>query len=190
MARVIVKDNIRIGHVYECIFGLFKKLPHYIGDDPDSPATTTLKHEAVENDYDYRIPNELIKKRAVVVIGKNSGQYVVVPVSSTQAIHKKPRKYPEALGLHVRLLEEDLPNAGKYADTKPRWAKCDLVTTVDGGRFRDIYDECSQRHVTAHAVTADTLRDIRYGVMRAIGLRDLIPSVAAAPEALSSCPDA
>lgn len=172
MAKLIVKNNIRIGHVYECIFGSFKRLH----PDEEGNLTTVNKDEADPVAYDYRIPVELVKKRAVVVIGKQKGQYIVVPVSSTQATDKKPHKYPENMGIHIRLTEEDLPKRGKYFEFKPRWAKCDLVTTVDGGRLRDIFDTESETHVPAHAVTARTLLEIRYGVMRAIGLRDLVPS--------------
>lgn len=172
MAQLIVKGNIRIGHVYECIFGLFKRLH----PDEEGNLTTVNKDEADHDAYDYRIPVELIKKRAVVVIGKHKGQYIVVPISSTQATDRKPHKYPENMGIHIRLAAYDLPQGGKYSESKPRWAKCDLVTTVDGRRLRDIYDAEAQTHIPAHAVTQSTLLEIRYGVMRAIGLRDLVPA--------------
>lgn len=171
MAKLIINGNVQIGHVYECIFGLFKReTPGENGE-----LTTANKHEAVSNDYDYRIPVELIKKRAVVVIGKHNGLYIVVPISSTQATHKKFSKYPENKGIHIRLVEGDLPAHGKYNQFKPRWAKCDLVTTVDGGRLRDIFDIETQLHISAHRVTDNTLLHIRYGVMRSIGVGDLVP---------------
>lgn len=172
MAKLNTNGHIRIGHVYECIFGLFKRLQ----PDEAGNLTTVNKDEADSTAYDYRIPVELVKKRAVVVIGKHKGQYIVVPISSTQATDKKPHKYPESMGTHIRLTECDLPQRGKYSEFKPRWAKCDLVTTVDGGRLRDIFDTEAHAHVPAHAVTSNTLLEIRYGVMRAIGLRDLVPS--------------
>lgn len=142
---------------------------------PGDTVTTDSRDMAVDNDYNYRIPNEIIKKRAVVVIGKNNGQYIVIPISSKKAMHKKAFKEPANTGLHVLLKEEDLPKAGKYSQVKNRWAKCDLITTVDGGRLRDIYDAESERHAQAHPITSDTLLKIRYGVMMAIGLREIIP---------------
>ncbi len=171
MAQLQISGNVRIGYVYECEFGLFKKArPSHAND-----LATSDKSEALDNDYNYRIPNELVKRRAVVVIGKHGGQYIVVPVSSTKETHKKPHKEPEFMGIHVRLQDGDMPVTLRYTQGKDRWAKSNLVTTVDGGRLRDIYDQQSRQCIPAHAVSARTLELIRYGVLLSIGMPHLVP---------------
>ena len=165
MAQLKIHGNIRIGYIYECYLGNFK---HVLN-------RTTGNIDICDNDYDFRIPNEMIKKRAVIILGKHRGQYIVVPVSSTKETHKKAHKIPEITGLHTRLLAKDFPETKKYKKETLRWAKSNLVMTIDGGRLRDIYDEDSESYVSAHAVSEGTLRSIRFGVMMAIGVRDLIP---------------
>lgn len=166
MAQLKIKGNVRIGHIYECFFGNFK---HIDGDN-----TTSSKHEACEDDYNYRIPNEMIKKRAVVVIGKHRGQYIVVPISSTKETHKKEHKEPENTGLHTKLTNEDFPETHHYTNDRDRWAKSNLISTIDGGRLRDIYNENIGGLIVAHKVTDETLLKIRHGVFIAIGMRDSI----------------
>lgn len=171
MAQLQISGNVKIGHVYECDFGLFKK------ETPSHPndLATSNKFEASEKDYNYRIPNELVKKRAVVVIGKHGGQYIVVPISSTMETHKKAHKVPEVMGIHIRLLEVDMPITLRYTKEKARWAKSNLVTTVDGGRLRDVFDQATRKSIPAHPVSAKTLEQIRYGVILSIGMPHLIP---------------
>ncbi|PKG73036.1 hypothetical protein CXF86_19770 (plasmid) [Shewanella sp. GutCb] len=165
MAKLRISGNVRIGHIYECNFGLFKK---------NATEATPSKHEAVENDYNYRIPNEIIKKRAVVVIGKHRGQYIVVPISSTEETDKKPAKNPENKGFHVRLGLDDFPVTKHYLAEKIRWAKSNLVSTIDGGRLTDIYDSNIPANIPAHKVSDETLREIREGVIISIGMNDLL----------------
>lgn len=171
MAQLKISGNVKIGRIYECYFGLFKKLNPTNQND----STTSDKQDAAEDDYNYRIPNELVKKRAVVVLGKHRGQYIVVPISSTQETDKKAHKIPENTGMHVRLEQGDMPVTQRYVEGKDRWAKSNLVMTVDGGRLRDIFDAGNDNFIPAHRVSDETLERIRYGVLISIGMGALIP---------------
>lgn len=161
MAKIKVEGNIKIGFIYECIFGNFK--------NKDSLETTIDSKDADDENYDYRIPLEIIKKRAVVVIGKFKGQYIVIPISSTEDKNGK-KESAESRGFHIRLKNNDLPLVGKYAESKVCWAKCNLITTVDGGRLRDIYDPSSKKYVNAHEMTSDSMNAIKLGIMKIIGI--------------------
>lgn len=173
MAQLKINGNVKIGHVYECNLGLFKR--NALPTAPDyTQQTTDDRTLAAENDYNYKIPNELIKNRPVIVIGKHKGQYIVVPISSTKEIDKKEHKNPDNVGFHVLLQQGDMPVTDHYDATRNRWAKSNLVTTVDGGRLRDLFDRGTQRFVPAHKVSDDTLLKVRHGVLISIGLRDLL----------------
>ncbi|MBI6169354.1 type II toxin-antitoxin system PemK/MazF family toxin, partial [Serratia marcescens] len=124
--------------------------------------------------YNYRIPNEMIKKRPVVVIGKHKGQYIVVPISSTKETDKKPAKNPENVGFHIMLQPGDMPVTAKYEQGKARWAKSNLLVTIDGSRLTDIYDIGTGQFVVAHKISDDTLLKIRQGVIISIGLRSIL----------------
>lgn len=173
MAQTRVDGQIRIGHIYECDFGRFKKAG--AGSD-----TTVDRDEADETAYNYSIPNELIKRRAVVVIGKHRGLYLVVPVSSTFENGPKPHKVPENFGMHVQM-GGDFPVTGRYTAGKKRWAKSNLVQAVDGGRLTDIFDLAIKKNIPAHQVSENTLLKIRYGVMISMGLGKMVPAEEPAP---------
>ncbi len=165
MAQLKVAGNVRNGYIYECFLGNYKS---------NSEGTTTNRDEACETEYNYRIPNEMIKKRPVVVIGKHRGQYLIVPISSTKETHKKVQKEPENTGLHTKLQADDFPETHHYAAGKDRWAKSNLICAIDGGRLRDIYNNNVSGHIPAHKITDESLRNIREGVIIAMGMRDII----------------
>ena len=165
MAQLQINGNVRIGHIYECEFGLYKKI---------NGGNTAKKEEAVINDYDYRIPNEMVKKRAVVVVGKHGGGYLVVPISSTKETAKKKDKEPEAKGFHIKLSTEDFPETERYLSSTERWAKSNLVTSIDGGRLRDIYDKKTRKYIAAHKISDETLKKVREGIVISIGMNDLL----------------
>ncbi|SGZ03377.1 type II toxin-antitoxin system PemK/MazF family toxin [Moritella viscosa] len=166
MAQLKIKGNVRIGHIYECYFGLFKAT---------DGGTTTNKQEACEDDYNYRVPNEMIKKRAVVVVGKHRGQYLVVPISSSKETNiRKPQKEPENTGMHTKLQMGDFPETHHYTTDRERWAKSNLICAIDGARLRDIYNNNISNFIPAHMVTENTLKKIREGVIISIGMRDLL----------------
>ena len=172
MAMLRINGNVKIGHIYECDFGMFKK-----NESPQSgeiQKVTKHKDEATDDDYNYRIPNELIKKRPVVVVGKHRGQYMVVPISSTEETDKKPAKNPEKVGIHVLLQHGDMPVTGRYTLEKKRWAKSNLLTTIDGARLTDIYDIEKQDFIAPQKISDETLLKIRHGVIISIGLRDML----------------
>ncbi|MEI8659361.1 type II toxin-antitoxin system PemK/MazF family toxin [Vibrio sp. Hal054] len=164
MAQLRINGNVRIGYVYDCNFGMFKST---------SGGTTVSRNEA-ELDYNYRIPNEIIKCRLVVVIGKHRGAYIVVPISATKEEAKKKEKEPESQGFHVKLTPTDMPTTPRYPYGVERWALCNLVTTIDGGRLQDLYHAEQKTHVPAQRVSDETLEKIRKGVIISIGMRDLI----------------
>ena len=164
MSQLKIAGNVKIGHVYDCIFGEFKNI---------NGGTTSNRDEAVL-DYNYRIPNEIVKNRLVIVIGKHRGQYNVVPVSSTKEIAKRKDKEPEFKGFHVMLDVNDIPTTPRYSYGVHRWALCNLVTTIDGGRLRDLYNSKLKKSVPSQKVSDDTLKKIREGVIISIGMRDLI----------------
>ena len=172
MAILRIDGNVKIGHIYECNFGMFKKNEVPQAEQPQ--AVTKDKDEAATGDYNYRIPNEMIKKRPVVVIGKHKGQYIVVPISSKKEVDKKPAKNPENVGFHILLQPGDMPVTARYVQEKERWAKSNLLMTIDGGRLTDIYDTEANQFVPAHKISDDTLLKIRHGVIISIGLRDML----------------
>lgn len=166
MAQLRIANNVRIGHIYDCNFGLFKKT--------DGGGETSNKEEASEDDYNFRIPNEMIKKRPVIVIGKHRGQYIVVPISSKKETHRRPEKEPENKGFHIKLAENDFPVTEHYEVGRDRWAKSNLVTTIDGGRLRDLYDGATKSHIPAHAVSEETVKKVKEGVIISIGLGSIL----------------
>lgn len=176
VALTRVAGQIRIGHVYECDFGRFKKA--------GSNAVTSDRDEADTTAYDYRIPNEMVKRRAAVVIGKHRGLYLVVPVSSTYEGDKKAHKIPENTGMHVPM-GADFPETQRYVKGKQRWAKCNLVQSIDGGRLTDIFDHAINKNIPAYKVSEETPLKIRYGVMISMGMGTMVPKAAptAAPAA-------
>ena len=166
MAQLRIKDNVRIGHVYDCNFGEFKK----------KDGTTVHRNEALI-DYNYRIPNEIIKTRLVIVIGKHRGAYIVVPISATKEEAKKKQKEPEFQGFHVKLEYTDIPTTPRYPYGVERWGLCNLVTTIDGGRLQDLYHSKEKCFLKAQKVSDNTLRKIRRGVLIAIGVRDWLKAI-------------
>ena len=66
-----IKNNPTRGDIYDCIFG------NYDPVDPNVPAGPFKK-----DNYDSRIPNEIRKKRPVVILGSRNKQFLVVPISS------------------------------------------------------------------------------------------------------------
>lgn len=117
-----------------------------------------------------------------MVIGKHKGQYIVVPISSTKETDRKPAKTPENVGFHILLQPGDMPVTARYVQEKERWAKSNLLMTIDGGRLTDIYDTGVNQFVAAHKISDDTLLKIRHGVIISIGLRDMLTPAQQAEE--------
>ncbi|WP_181885642.1 type II toxin-antitoxin system PemK/MazF family toxin [Trinickia dinghuensis] len=152
-----IKTNPSRGDVYDCILG------NYDPVDPGQPDGPFKK-----NNYDYRIPNEMRKRRPVVILGERNKQFLVVPISKLQDRHKKPHRTGEAMRLHVRLSGGEVPATGAYRGDIPIWAKTDLVQSVDEERLREFrLPDGSYAH---GKVSPEKLRAIQEGVMRHIGL--------------------
>lgn len=166
MAKTFIQGNVKIGGIYECNFGLFKNISGGVTKDRDL---------ADESDMNHKIPNELIKKRPVVVVGKHRGLCLVAPISTKKETHKKPSKIPEVQGIHVKLTENDFPtNSVKYSNTQDMWVKCNLVTHVDAGRLRDLKSNVDNSYLPVFVLENEVLRKIREGIILSIGMAELL----------------
>lgn len=165
MALHKIRGNLRIGGIYECNFGSFKCT---------SGGHTEKRDEADDSDLNYRIPNEMIKLRPVVVINKHRGLCTVIPVSSTrEKEHKNPKKDVVNMGICVSM-QGHIPKTHFYDDS-PCWGVCYAAQTIDIGRLRDIYDKTTKTFVTA-TVPSELLLKLRFGVVKAVGLTSLVPA--------------
>lgn len=160
MAKSISKNPKR-GEIYECVFG------HFLPEDPACPQGPFRK-----DNFDYRIPNEIRKRRPVVILGERSNQFIVVPISTREDTAKKPHKKAEAQGIHVRIPEGAIPETTFYKKGTVCWAKADLIQTVDVKRLREFpKGDGSRDHLTGTLDNA-TLQEIQDAVLRALGLKE------------------
>lgn len=158
---------MRVGGIYECNFGSYKSLVS--GEE-----VTHSRDDADEENLNYRIPNEMIKRRPVVVIKKHRGLCMVVPVSATrEKPHKNPRKDQVEQGICVPL-SAWIPQTRFYTG-KDCWGVCYAAQTIDIGRLRDIYDKNTGTFVNA-MVSDEMLLKLRFGIVKAVGLESLVPS--------------
>lgn len=165
MAVHKIEGNLRIGGIYECNFGSYKCT---------SGGHTEKRDEADGNDLNYRIPNEMIKRRPVVVINKHRGLCTVIPVSSTrEKEHRNPKKDMAHVGICVPL-QGHIPKTHFYDDS-PCWGVCYAAQTIDIGRLRDIYDKNTSSFVKA-TVPPEMILKLRFGIIKAIGLGSLVPA--------------
>lgn len=149
------------GDVYECILGNYEPI------DPKKPEGPFKK-----DNYQVRIPNEIRKRRPVVIIGERNKQFLVVPISSKEDTHPKPHRTGEGMKLHIRLDGNEVPVTEKYKEGTVCWAKTDLIQSVDKQRLRQ-FRLADGSHAIGK-VSAPTLKAIQEGVMRAIGLTSLV----------------
>ena len=157
---------MNVGGVYECNFGSYKST---ITDEE----ITHIRDDADDNNLNYRIPNEMIKCRPVVVIKRHRGLCTVVPVSATrEKEHRDPRKDLVLQGICVPL-EAYIPRTHFYVG-KPCWGVCYAAQTIDAGRLRDIFDKNTGKFVSA-TVPSEMLLKLRFGIIKAIGLESLVP---------------
>lgn len=160
-----VSGNIKRGDILECEFGMYTKIQlEGGGEQIDRTAFNT------------RIPNEMHKTRPVVIIGDHKGQYIVVPISTTEETHSNPRKTGAAKGLHIPLDGTEIPATHFYKANTPMWAKANMVQAVDSYRLKNVFDKKTNRHVSA-AVSREKLTQIQHAVVKAIGLTQLLQEV-------------
>lgn len=104
------------------------------------------------------VPPEMVKKRPVVVISKNSthsrGLCTIVPLSTTK---------PTPIELwHVALSSNPLPHLGNSIQV---WAKCDMVYTVSHQRLnRPHHKKAGKRDYLEAKVSATDLQAIFNGL--------------------------
>jgi hypothetical protein len=83
-----ISTNPRRGDIYDCLFGNY---------DPINPAQPNGPFR--KDNYDFRIPNEMRKRRPVVVLGDRNKQLLVVPISK---LEERLREFRLADGSYVR----------------------------------------------------------------------------------------
>ncbi|WP_421568264.1 type II toxin-antitoxin system PemK/MazF family toxin [Stenotrophomonas sp. PD6] len=163
-----MNSRIKRGEIYECVFGTYRPL---LGQDGRPVASgENGRAEYVRDEFQGPIPFEIQKPRPVVILGDHKGQYVVVPISTTQDGHNNPRKTGEARGLHIRLGHEALPNLIRYSRAQICWAKSNMVQTVDRNRLRPL----NRRGEPPPRISEECLRSIQHALIKAIGCQALL----------------
>lgn len=157
-----VQGNIKRGDILECHFGDYLQITAVDG---------VIAYDRCS--FNTRIPHEIRKTRPVVVIGDHKGQYMVVPISSTEDTHVNPRKSGAARGYHFVLPEGELPETHFYTAGTTRWAKANMMQAVDRHRLSSIYCKIRKAHICAR-VSKETLRAIQVAILRSIGGSDLL----------------
>lgn len=141
----------KVGEVLECNFGDFKRL--------ESSGTFD------EKNYDGRIPNEMIKRRMVVVINaKLDGNCLVVPISSTKRISSIKS------GHHVPL-DKNLFRITDFYDKRDRWAKAETIQLVSKKRLFKLKDNNSRFDLY---FPRETVTSIQKAIIKTINANALI----------------
>ncbi|EKT4531978.1 type II toxin-antitoxin system PemK/MazF family toxin [Pseudomonas putida] len=169
-----VIGNIKRGDILECHFGNYTHAKDGEGNailDDNGVATYDREH------FNTRIPHEIRKTRPVVVLGDHKGQYIVVPISSTEDTHANPRKSGVGRGYHIELPQGVIPVTHFYEAGIKRWAKANMVQTVDRFRLSSIYCRNQRRYVQA-SVAGEMLKAIQEALVRAIGRPELLEAEA------------
>lgn len=156
-----IKTNPKRGDIYECVFG------HFEPEDPSQPQGPFRK-----DNYNVRIPNEIRKRRPVVIIGERNQQFIVVPISTREDRAAKPHKSAIAQGIHIKIPEGSIPITNHYKAGTNCWAKADLIQSIDVKRLRE-FPTGDGTHVTGK-LDADTLKNVQDAILRAIGLMEKI----------------
>lgn len=140
----------KVGDILECDFGNFK------GEEGNYD----------KRNYDGRIPNEMIKRRMVVVINPKvgGGLNLVVPISSTKNIAAITK------GTHIPLDASLFRETHFYEDRK-RWAKCETIQLVSRERLFKMIDN-GQRF--EQKLPRETVELIQKGVITAINAKSLL----------------
>lgn len=157
---MIVTNSIRPGALLECDFGNYRTIKDANGND-----------EFDREHFDGRIPYEIVKLRPVVVLGEHKGQYLVVPVSSTEDTHKVPRKTGVARGFHVPVPPNEIPATHFYLPGTIRWAKVNMMQSVARFRLSSIYCRNTSRYIDT-SVSASTLGNIQEAVAIFLNRKD------------------
>jgi uncharacterized protein YifN (PemK superfamily) len=164
-------SRIKRGEIHECLFGRYKPLL----DAQGRPSMSTIDGmpEYIRDDFQGPIPYEIHKPRPVVILGDHKGQYLVVPISTTQDRHQNPRKTGEAKGIHIRLAPADVPALSRYRSSDLCWAKANMIQTVDRNRLKPL----NMPGQPAPRVSAECLSLIQRAVIRSIGCQGLLDAL-------------
>lgn len=148
----MINYSPKVGEVLECNFGLFSYCPE--------------TQRPLDNNFNGRIPPEIVKKRMVIVLnGKLDTGCLVVPISSTRNLNGISK------GLHVPL-DPDNFRVTDFYDRRERWAKTDLIQMVSRQRLYKLMDN-GQRF--DHYLSREVVTQIQLSVISAINATSLIP---------------
>lgn len=148
----MINYSPKVGEVLECDFGQFCY-------DPNTQQPLT-------NNYDGRIPPEIVKKRMVIVLnGKLDSGCLVVPISSTKNLGGISK------GLHVPIDPAHFRVTNFY-DIRERWAKTDLIQMVSRHRLYKLIDD-GQRF--DQYLPRDVVTQVQLAVVKAVSASSLLP---------------
>jgi uncharacterized protein YifN (PemK superfamily) len=102
----------KVGQVLECNYGNY----------------TVDEDKKIIFNFDFHIPNEMVKNRLVVVLNGRLGGCLVVPLSTTHDREKT------ANNIHVEVGMVAIPDLHYFAQ-QTRWAKADLIQQVSKERL-------------------------------------------------------
>ncbi|MDD9197451.1 type II toxin-antitoxin system PemK/MazF family toxin [Aliivibrio sp. S3MY1] len=140
----------KVGDILECDFGNFKIIEQ--GYD--------------ERNYDGRIPNEMIKRRMVMVINPKvgGGCHLVVPISSTKNIASINN------GTHVEITS-DYFRVTNFYDKRERWAKCEALQLVSKYRLFKMIDNGERFE---QKLPREMVELVQRGIIAAVNAKSLL----------------
>lgn len=148
----MINYSPKVGEVLECDFGKFQYNPE--------------TQETIMDNYDGRIPPEIVKRRMVIVLnGKLDSGCLVVPISSTQNLGGISK------GLHVPIEPHNFKITNFY-DMRERWAKTDLIQMVSKKRLYKLMDN-GQRF--DHHLPREVVTQVQLAVIKAVSATALLP---------------
>ncbi len=152
----MINYSPKVGEVLECDFGQFQY-------DPETQRPLT-------DNYNGRIPPEIVKKRMIIVLnGKLDSGCLVVPISSTRNLGGISK------GLHVPI-EPNNFRVTNFYDMRDRWAKTDLIQMVSRQRLYKLMDN-GQRF--DHYLSREIVTQVQLAVIKAISASTLLPQAQA-----------
>ena len=116
-----------------------------------------------QNNFDGKIPPEMIKNRLVVVLNGDlsGGGCLVVPISSTRSADQR---------FHVEI-DSKLIAQTKFFDHRQRWAKTETVQAVSKVRLFYIFDNGKRLD---QRLPFDVVKEIQTSLIKAIGGMSLL----------------
>ncbi|MCL1127969.1 type II toxin-antitoxin system PemK/MazF family toxin [Shewanella surugensis] len=143
----------KVGEILECDFGTFQ---------------LDENNKNKMNNFNGRIPPEIVKKRMVVILnGKLNQGCLVVPISSSENSNFIQR------GLHISL-PHNLFRVTDFYDQRERWAKADLIQMVSRERLYKLKDK---RYRFDQHLPREEVTKIQRAVIKAISANSLMNNI-------------